>query len=36
MIPDPAGTLAGGIVERRWMSVAMDADASGLIIPHLY
>jgi hypothetical protein len=34
MIPDPARTLAGCIVECWWMQVAMDADASGLIFPH--
>jgi hypothetical protein len=34
MIPDPACTLAGCIVERWWMKVAMDADASSLTFPH--
>jgi hypothetical protein len=34
MISDSAGTLAGCIVERWWMKVAMDANASGLTFPH--
>jgi hypothetical protein len=34
MISDSAGTLAGYIVERWWMKVAMDANAYGLTFPH--
>jgi hypothetical protein len=34
MISDSAGMLAGCIVERWWIKVVRDANASGLTFPH--
>jgi hypothetical protein len=28
--------MAGGIVERRWMAIVLDADVSGLTFPYGY